>query len=145
MIAAFQSARRVYLDTAPFIYFMEENKDFSPLIDPLIRAIDRGDKSCFSSYITLLEILVKPLEQKRDDLAARYRTLLLDTASLELVPLEQSVAEEAARLRAEHRLKIADAIQLATAIHSGADLFVTNDKELRDFPEIQVLVLSDHL
>lgn len=144
MIPAFRSAARIYLDTAPLIYYIEANVEFAGLIDPLIQAIDRGEKNCVSSFITLLELLVKPLEQGREDLASLYRDLLLETPSLELVPLERTIAEEAARLRAFYRFDIADAIQLATAIYSRADLFVTNDKALREFPEIKVLVLRDH-
>jgi len=52
-------------------------------------------------------------------------------------------ATEAARLRAQHQLKTPDAIQLATAIHAGAQTFLTNDKRIRSLPAIKVLVVQD--
>jgi predicted nucleic acid-binding protein len=52
------------------------------------------------------------------------------------------IADRAARLRAEYRLATPDAIHIATAIESGATLFVTNDSELPDMPEIQFLQIA---
>ena len=34
---------------------------------------------------------------------------------------------------------------LSTAIHVGADAFLTNDKKLKKIKEIKVMVLSDYL
>jgi len=40
-------------------------------------------------------------------------------------------------------LKLADAMQIATALHAGADLFLTNDKQLKQLTEIPVAVLDE--
>jgi len=41
------------------------------------------------------------------------------------------IAEIAAQLRALHTYKTPDALQLATAIHMGAQFFITNDRTLQ--------------
>lgn len=52
------------------------------------------------------------------------------------------VAEEAARLRARHNLRTPDAIQLATAIRSGASSFLTNDRHLPKLAPLNLLLLD---
>ena len=51
-------------------------------------------------------------------------------------------AAERNELRARHNLRTPDAIQIATAIRSGASWFLTNDAELANLSEIPVLVLK---
>jgi len=56
------------------------------------------------------------------------------------VDLSADIAESAARLRASLGLKIADAIQAASALAINADALVTHD---RDFGRVRILrVLS---
>ena len=145
MIGPLRAASLLYVDSAPVIYFIEEHERFFSLVEPVIEAINRGEKRAFTSYVTLLEVLVKPLERKRPDLVRIYRELLLGNPNLRMAPLERSVTEEAARVRAFYRFRIPDAIQLATARLGGAEVFVTNDENLRAFRELPVVVLSDYL
>lgn len=145
MIEAVRSARRIYLDTAPLIYFIEVHPGFSSLVRPVLLSIYTGEKEGLSSYVTLIELLVKPLQENRTDLAQRYRETLLGQRHLRLVAIERQVAEEAARIRAQHGFKTPDAIQLATATVEEADVFVTNDDALRRYSRVPVVVLSDHL
>jgi predicted nucleic acid-binding protein len=74
-------------------------------------------------------------------LAEEYRNILLQSPALTTIPLDEGVDEEAAGLRARHNLRTPDAIQLATAIRSGASWYLTNDA-LGKLPEISVLVLK---
>lgn len=144
MIPEIDRARRVYLDTPPLIYFIEEDPRFLSLVQPVIHSIFSGRKRGMSSYVTLLEVLVKPLRNNRLDLARQYREALQGQPNFTLLPLEERIAAEAARIRAAHRYTTPDAIQLATATVSMADVFVTNDTRLRGFPDIEIVALKDH-
>ncbi len=144
MIAALAQARAVFFDTAPLIYFVEENRAFLQLLEPLMESIDRGEKRGISSFVTFAEVLVKPLELGRVDLARAYRTQLLDHPHFSLIAVERAVAERAAEIRAHHSFELADAIGLAAAVEEGADVFVTNDAELRSFQGLPIVVLRDH-
>jgi len=145
MIGALEGATKIFLDSAPLIYFVEENSDYCPLIEPIIEAIDSGTKLGLCSYVTLLEVLVKPLELRRHDLAERYRDLLLGSENMRVLPVERTVTEEAARLRAERKVGTPDAILLATARLAGADAFVTNDTRLPEIPGMTIVCLQDHI
>jgi predicted nucleic acid-binding protein len=61
------------------------------------------------------------------------------------VPLSADIAQEAAALRASHHLRTPDAIQLATAIRSGAASFLTNDHRLPAVSGLKMLVLNQLL
>jgi predicted nucleic acid-binding protein len=94
------------------------------------------------SLLLLPEVLGKPL---RDGTADEVRILAALLSRLELRPVDRATAELAASLCASYRLKGADSVHLATAVASGADRFITNNR--RDFPkriaEIDVVYPSD--
>ena len=145
MIEAIAAASVVYLDSQTFIYFIEEDPIFGPLVEPVMSALDRGEKRALSSVVTLAEVLVKPFRSNRHDLVLRYREVLLGTPFLRVVAIDERIAAHAARIRARHSFRLPDAVQLAAAEIGGADVFVTNDRGLRGFDDVTVVVLIDHL
>jgi predicted nucleic acid-binding protein len=132
----------VGLDTGPLIYYIEEHPAFLARIKPFFEAAERNEFRIVTSFVTLLEVLVHPLREGRPELAEEYRSILLQSRALTAIPLDEGIAEGAAELRARHNLRTPDAIQIATAIRSGASWFLTNDAELANLSEIPVLVLK---
>lgn len=132
----------VGLDTAPVIYFIEEHPSYVARVAPFFESIERGELRAVTSFVTLLEALIVPLRSGRLDLARQYREIILRSRGLDTIALDAGIAEEAARLRANHKLRTADAIQLATALRYGASHFLTNDLALAQFPDISVIVLD---
>ena len=58
--------------------------------------------------------------------------------------ITQQIAEEAALIRATYRrIRMPDALQMATALVVGARYFLTNDKALPDVPNLHMLVLDN--
>ncbi len=113
-----------------------------PKIKPLFEVAPRGDFWIATSFIALVEVLAHPLREGRPELAEEYRNILLQSAELTAIPLDEGIAEEAANLRARHN-RTPDAIQLATAIRSGASSFLTNDANLAAVPGIAVRILQN--
>lgn len=134
----------VGLDTAPLIYFMEQNPNYIEMMRLFFRAFNRGDFRIVTSTVTLVEVLVHPLRQKNTTLAQEYREILMNQESLTVVDLTPDIAETAAQLRATYNLRSPDSIQMATAIREGASFFLTNDARLPSLPGLTVLVL-EHL
>jgi predicted nucleic acid-binding protein len=130
----------VTLDSAPIIYFLQDHPAFARFIAPVFDAADRGDLGIVISAITLAEVLTGPLQAKDEVLAARYRETLTRSSGWQLWPVDEEVAVTAARLRAEHRFRTPDAIQIATTIASRSHALLTNDKQLRKVTGIVVLV-----
>jgi len=138
-------AQTVAVDTAPFIYYLEEHRTYLPLLDPFFAAVTAGSVRIITSTVTLLEVLVAPSRDANERLVRRYRQMLLDTRGIHVHPVSEAVAETAAQLRAEHSLRTPDAIQLATAICGSASHFLTNDRRLPSLPSIEVLLVGDLL
>ena len=134
----------VAVDTAPLIYFIEENPRYLPHLRAFFDAVDKGHFRIVTSILTLTEVLIHPLRQGNSQLADEYRRILLQADNVETLPVSAPIAEEAARLRAKHNLRTPDSIQIATAINAGATSFLTNDAQLAGQWIPNILVL-DHL
>jgi len=63
----------VAVDSAPFIYFIEDDPRYAPLIRPLFEQADRGERLLVTSALTLLEVLVVPLRAGNRQLASATR------------------------------------------------------------------------
>lgn len=133
----------VALDTAPFIYYIEENPAYLQLVDPLFEAIKASEIIAVTSIMSLLETLVYPIRTSNTALAQKYRDVLLDSNFLDTIPVSQEIVEEAARLRAVYRLRTPDSIQVATAIVKEATFFLTNDRQLPSLPNLETIMLDD--
>ena len=133
----------VGFDTMPLIYYIEENPNYSNVVDPFFEAIEHSEFNVVTSIVTLLEVLVHPIRNDNAILAQKYRDLLFDTEGLSTMELHQGIAEEAARLRASYKIRTPDSIQIATAIFGGASFFLTNDTRLPSLPNLKTLVLED--
>jgi predicted nucleic acid-binding protein len=135
----------VALDTAAFIYFIEEHVDYVSLVEPIFEAIDGGALVGVTSGVTLLECLVVPYRAGDLALAERYEALLTRSRGLKLVDLDQVLLRAAAQLRARYGMKTPDALQVAAALREGSAVLVTNDRRLPLVPGLRVLQLRDYL
>lgn len=135
----------VFIDTSAFIYFVEERSRYLPLCERLFVGIEAGAIKASTSTLTLLEVLVQPYRLKRDDLVLKFYSLLTTYPNLTWVPMTTAVADCAAKIRAEYRLKTPDAIQAASAIATGATGFVCNDKIFEKVASFESLVIDNYL
>ena len=131
----------VGLDTAPLIYFIEEHTTYLGPIKEFFETVDKGEVSVVTSTITLTEVLVHPLRSQNVDLAAEYRDILLNS-NITTVDISSDIAEYGALLRSQYNLRTPDALQIATAIKSGAGFFLTNDTKLPKIPNIDYLIMD---
>jgi predicted nucleic acid-binding protein len=121
------------VDSAPIIYCLEGHAKYAPRFSPLFELHREGKLRFALTSITLAEVLTGPLQSKDEALARRYRTIL---ETWQLVVLDANIAESAARLRAAFRLRLADAVQVASALSINVDALVTHD---RDFSRVKSL------
>jgi|MTBAKSStandDraft_2_1061841.scaffolds.fasta_scaffold66771_2 predicted nucleic acid-binding protein len=139
--------RQVYLDTNIFIYAFEGYPAHVSFLQELFTAIDEGKFVSFTSELTLAELLVKPLIDKKNQLAESYINTLQTTSSLVLLPVTRGILITAAKIRSEYNrhLKLPDAIHLASAQQHGCETFLSNDRQLALFKGIDVVILDDLL
>ena len=91
-----------------------------------------------------METLTGPLRDNNQQLLQDYERFLFQSGMV-LVPISQNLLKEAAQLRATTNLRTPDAIHVATALDTESTLFLTNDRRIRQIPNLSVIVLQDVL
>jgi predicted nucleic acid-binding protein len=135
---------RIGVDTAIFIYLIEEDPRFLSLVEPIFQAVAAGRREIVTSALTLLEVLVVPYRAGNAGLARRYEGLLSNSRGIALMDLTRDQLRTAAQLRATTGVKIPDALQLAAALGAGCMTFLTNDRRIPAIRGIRVLQLCDY-
>jgi len=131
------------IDSSPLIYFIEDHPRYAPTLIGLFEGADRGALSLVTSTVTIAEVLVHPLRSGHAELVQAYREILLGSVGLTAVPVSAEIAELAATIRADHGSRTPDALQLATAVYSGAAAFITNDRGIPRLGHLEMVFLSD--
>lgn len=138
--------KKAFVDTAPFIYFIEKdinNPQYYEKVKCFFKDGYDNDKKFVSSVITVEEYFVFPYRNKSYSYIDMFNRLV-ETTDMEIVEINQEIAKKAAQIRAEYKgFKAMDALQLAVACLSGCDLFLTNDKQLKQFKEIRCITVEE--
>lgn len=134
---------KVYLDTNIVIYAIEGFADLAAQIQALLQALDDAQIVAVTSELTLAEALIKPLKDQNQPGQEAYQKFLTPTSALQVVPISREILEEAARLRSTTKLKLPDAIHLATATLNGCDSFLTNDDSFKSITTANIKLLSE--
>lgn len=126
----------ILLDSAPIIYLLEDHPKLAPRFAPLFESHAKGRVRFAVTTITIAEVLAGPLSVGNESLVRRYRNIL---ESWQVVDFDAAIAESAARVRASFRLKLADAVQVASALAVNADALVTHDRDFSSVRSLRVL------
>lgn len=140
---ALRTVTRLFLDTAPVIYYVERNPVYSARVDDIFDRIDAGNPVAVTSAITLAECLVVPIRQGLVAAQQDFTDLIVTGANVTFVVLDAPIARTAAELRARYNLALGDAFQVAAALAAGCDALLTNDHGLLRVRELTILVLDD--
>jgi predicted nucleic acid-binding protein len=135
---------RVGVDTAIFIYLIQEDPRFLPLVEPIFEDVAEGRREIVTSALTLLEVLVVPYRAGNAGLAERYEELLSNSRGIAVMDLTRDQLRIAAQMRAATGVKTPDALQLAAALGAGCSTFVTNDRRIPAIRGMRVLQLGDY-
>lgn len=134
---------RIYFDTTPLIYFLDDEKPFSDKVASFIFNHQDDTDFYLTSTITDTEYLVFPYKMEDMRKIWLYKKFLADF-NFQIVESNRAITQQAAQLRAKYPgLKSMDAIHLATSIFCGCDIFLTNDEQLRQVTEANVVLVSD--
>ena len=134
----------VGVDTAVFIYFIEETERFLPAIAPVFGAADSGKLQLVVSALTLLEVLVVPYRAGDAALAQRYEAVLTRSRGVRMIDLTRDHLRLAAQLRAATGVATPDALQLAASLAGGCSAFLTNDRRLPTVPGLRIVQLGTY-
>jgi predicted nucleic acid-binding protein len=104
--------------------------------------MERSGHEAVTSTITMTELLVPSYREKDEHQIDAFYSLLTTYPGLKWIAPDLQVADLAAKLRAQHRLRTPDALQAATAIQSEATGMVTNDPVFARVAEFETAVLD---
>jgi predicted nucleic acid-binding protein len=133
----------LFLDTAPIIYYVEGHRTFSAVLKPIFDRLSDGDIQVVSSPITLAECSIHPSRQGLVELKQDFIDVLGQNENAIFRITDEVVLIEAVKMRVKYGLKLADAIQVATAIVVNCDAFLTNNIALSKVTEIRAIVISE--
>jgi len=134
---------RLFLDTAPVIYYVEKNPHVYAVVKPFFEQVDNGSIVAVTSPVTLAECLIMPIRLGQTMLSQDYQALIMSGYNTEFVIINHTIGLTTANLRANYNLTLPDALQLAVAIESNCDTFLTNDIRLKRVSELQIVVLKE--
>lgn len=133
----------IAFDTAVLIYYFEDHPILANRSRALLLPVILGKAQGIFATIGLIELLVAPKKLGNKVLEQQYKSNLFNFTHLKITNLNEGIIDQAAGLRAKYGLRTPDAIHLATAIFSHADIFVTNDRSLKKVKEIAIRLLAD--
>ena len=128
---------KVFIDTAPFIYALEDNAQFSTTVRKTFSDYYNKEIPLCTSLLTFTEYCVIPYRQNNIRKITDFENFIND-AAIFVVPFTAKIAKYAG-------IKAMDALQLAFAIQNGCDAFLTNDKQLRQVTEIRTVLVDELL
>ena len=133
---------RIAFDTSVFIYQLERHPRYSTVTDPMFSWLERVNSRAVTSTITMTELLAQPYRDSDRTRVNAYYGLLTTFPNLVWIAPTLEIADIAARLRAQYRLRTPDSLQAATAVSVGATGLITNDGVFERVPSFETLVLD---
>lgn len=137
--------KRVYFDTNPFIYFVEEHDIFYEAVKPIFQMVKDESITAFTSEFTLTETLIKPYRDKDQETIDAFEGLIMESGYFSLLGATKETFLKAAQIGGETMMRTPDAIHMTTAIENNCNFFITNDKRIRSYGTVKVIQVADLL
>ncbi len=128
------------LDTNIFVYYFNQHPEFGKAAKNIIDNLAADQIQAVTNEISVIELLSHPILSKQD--VKEMEMQFSEIPNLKVLGIGHILALEAARIRREYGFRLADSIQLATAVSEKAKAFITNDADLKKFKELKVVLLE---
>lgn len=135
--------RRVGIDSNVLIYLLEGSGANANAAGAILDAIAAGEGEGVLATLAIAEVGTGPARWGDAAMVERYADELTSLEGVAVRTLDADVAVEAAILRGNGPLSLADAIHLATARSAGASAFITNDRRITSLPGLEVAYLDE--
>jgi uncharacterized protein len=133
---------RIALDANIVIYLVENADAHVARAAAVLDAIEEHGLRATMATLGQVEILTGSA-RTGDQVVFERVAEEIRSMDLRFEPLTEAIAEDAAWVRGRGRLKLADAIHVASARATGATAFITNDRRIGEQAGLEVLYLDD--
>lgn len=134
--------KNIAFDTNIFIAVFAQ-EPLGAKVVPIIDAVgNKQTHEIWTSVLAFSECSVRPYREANWTALDQVK-LMFQMPNLTAYPIDEVIAEEAAKLRAAYNIKMPDALIVATAIVLDADVLLTNDYKLSTIREIPVVRLDE--
>lgn len=120
---------RVLLDSSTLITYHTPAEHVHPLANHLLTRIENGHDPLrgYYSVISAVELLIRPIRTGQVEFTFMH-TFLLRHPNLTVLPMDLTVAVQAASLRATAGIPLPDAVVVASGLLAGCEAVITNDE-----------------
>jgi len=119
--------KSIYWDSSCFIAFFSEETERFDICNAVVDAARKGDLKLHTSYLTLAEVVRIPDEYPTE--ADNKIQEFFRNPYIIKISVDEPVTRIARDLRRKYKLRVSDAIHLATAIYMKVDVLHTYDKD----------------
>lgn len=137
-------AERLHLDPTVLARHLRGRPPHCELTRALFALSEDDGPALQTSVFSLFQIVVEPYRRSEPELAERT-SAYLSAGPVELVPVSEDVARRAAEVRARLGFGPGRSVQIATALESGADRYLTDSSTLRRIAEVRIMDLEAYL
>ncbi len=130
------------IDTNIFIYLFEDHPTFGTRAEALVDAAASGYFRGVVTPVTMAELVVKPLEKKRPDIADTYRRALRTLRGIELISIDPEIGVMAGALRGAYGYPLPDMFQVACALQYPRPVLITEDTRLKKVNEVEIMTMQ---
>lgn len=138
-------ARLVHVDARVLAYHLLGSSEYAELTRAVVAGMGLDGYRAQSSALALYQILAEVYRRGDSGLADDVAKLLTVHPTLHLVPVDAEISVQAAQVRAQLGGRAERALQIATALVAGADVFLTERSGLRRIVGMSVVNLEDYL
>ena len=130
--AALGGSDRVLLDSSTLIAYHNPEERSHVLARHLLNRVadDHDSIRAYFSVVTATELLIRPIQTAADDFTFMHQ-FLTTFPHLNVLPIDLTVAVQAATIRATTGIRLPDALVIASGLLAGCEAIVTNDDQWR--------------
>ncbi len=137
-------ASLVHLDARVVALHLLAAPPYAPLTRLVFAGLRDGSIRGQTSAVALYQLLAEVYRRGEPEKAGAVARILEVHGGLTLVPVDSEVAVQAAQVRAQLGGRPERAIQIATALVSGAEIYLTEGSGLRRIVGMRVVNLEDY-
>lgn len=137
------AGQRVYVDTNAFIFFLDRHVKYFPVVAPIFEACFNQKIFAVTGGLAVAEVMIHPYRNGDAALIANFKNFFSQKNFLTVADHNNDLLDISAMFAGQRKMKLIDAIHVATAQKNGCTFFLTNDHGIKSSDSLEVIQLDD--